>query len=313
MARALVTGGAGFIGSNLTPELLKLGHSVLVFDDISTGQLENIPDSPDISLTRGDIRDYSQVLAAVAGADVVFHMAAQVGNVLSLQQPDLDLITNASGTINLLRACREQGVNRVILSSSSAIFGETQYVPMDENHPKDPVSPYGLSKLAAEKYCLILGQEYELSVCCLRYFNVYGVNQYFNPYGNVLPIFVERALEGQSLTIYGDGNQTRDFIDVKDIVRANLLAMESGAQGAFNIGTGIATTVNELTKHLLDAFDYPIEVVYAPPRAGEVLHSLADISKARHEMSFSPTVSVEQGVKTYVNWFKERRAQASKQ
>ena len=311
MSRVLVTGGAGFIASNLTPELLEMGHSVTVFDDISTGQLENIPDSPSISLTRGDIRDPSQILAAVAGQEVVYHMAAQVGNVLSLQQPDIDLNTNALGTINLLRACREQGVKRVILSSSSAIFGETQYVPMDENHPKDPVSPYGLSKMAAEKYCLILGQEYDISVCCLRYFNVYGVNQYFNPYGNVLPIFVERALAGQSLTIYGDGLQTRDFIDVKDIVRANLLAMESGAAGVFNIGTGIATTVNELTKYLLAAFDYPIEVTYAPARAGEVLHSLADITKAQDEMNFSPTVSVEQGVKTYVNWFKQKRAQAS--
>ena len=311
MSRVLVTGGAGFIASNLTPELLEMGHSVTVFDDISTGQLENIPDSPSISLTRGDIRDPAQILAAVEGQEVVYHMAAQVGNVLSLQQPDIDLNTNALGTINLLRACREQGVKRVILSSSSAIFGETQYVPMDENHPKDPVSPYGLSKMAAEKYCLILGQEYDISVCCLRYFNVYGVNQYFNPYGNVLPIFVERALAGQSLTIYGDGLQTRDFIDVKDIVRANLLAMESGAAGVFNIGTGIATAVNELTKYLLEAFDYPIEVNYAPARAGEVLHSLADISKARDEMNFSPTVSVEQGVKTYVNWFKQKRAQAS--
>jgi len=234
-----------------------------------------------------------------------------VGNVLSLERPDSDLNTNALGTINLLRACEQQGVKRVIYSSSSAIFGETQYLPVNEDHPKDPVSPYGLSKLAAEKYCLILAQEYDLSVCCLRYFNVYGVNQYFNPYGNVLPIFAERALAGQSLTIYGDGTQTRDFIDVKDIVRANLLALESGAAGVFNIGTGIATSVNDLTQSLLNTFSHPIEVVYAPPRAGEVQDSLADISKARSEMNFSPTVLIEEGVKTYVAWFAEKRAQAS--
>lgn len=306
--RTLVTGGAGFIGSNLVARLLELGYSVAVFDDFSTGRQENLPQNPGLTIQRGDTRDYSQVFRSMKGVDVIFHMAAQVGNVLSLQGPDSDLQTNAIGTINVLKACREQGVKHIIFSSSSAIFGETRYVPVDEEHPKDPLSPYGLSKLAAEKYCLILAAEYGLHICCLRYFNVYGINQHFNPYGNVIPIFVERALEGKSLTIYGDGSQTRDFIDVRDVVNSNVLALESRVEGVFNIGTGTATSVNELAEYVLKAIGKDVGLVYAPPRSGEVRHSIADVSKAKRELGFSATVSIEQGVRDYMSWFATRHS-----
>ena len=181
--RALVTGGAGFIGSNLVAKLLELGHLVTVLDDFSTGQRDNLPESGNLTVHQGDVLDHPLLLESMEGAEVVFHMAAQVGNVLSLQRPDSDLKTNALGTIKVLQACRDVGAKRVVLSSSSAIFGETKYVPVDEVHPQDPASPYGLSKLAAEKYCLLLAKEYGLETCCLRYFNAYGVNQYYNPYG----------------------------------------------------------------------------------------------------------------------------------
>jgi UDP-glucose 4-epimerase len=301
--RALVTGGAGFIGPNLVAGLLELGHSVIVLDNFSTGQPENLPYSPGLTIQEGDVLDYSQVLASVKEADVVFHMAAQVGNVLSLQRPESDLSANAIGTINVLQASRDCGIKQIIYSSSSAIFGETKYIPVDEDHPKDPASPYGLSKLAAEKYCLILGAEYGLRVCCLRYFNVYGANQRFNPYGNVIPIFVEWALRGEPLIIYGTGNQTRDFVEVRDIVNSNLLAMEKGAEGVFNIGTGVATSVNELARQVINAVDKEVDLGYAPPRHGEILHSLADISRAATYLSFKPAISIEEGVRSYVSWF----------
>lgn len=303
MVRALVTGAAGFIGSNLVPELLKLGHSVLVLDNFSNSNRDSLPQSPDISIREGDVCNYQDVLEAVQGVDIVFHMAAQVGNVLSMERPTADLKTNVVGTINLLQACQEHNIKQIVYSSSSAIFGETQYVPVDESHPKDPMSPYGLSKYAAEKYCLILGAEYGLRIACLRYFNVYGALQYFNPYGNVLPIFAEKVLQGEPLTIYGDGEQTRDFIDVRDIVRANILAMDHQANGVFNIGTGVATTVNQLTKSVIGALDRDVKVDYAPSRSGEVLHSVANIEKANRDLEFYPSVSIDDGVRNYLSWF----------
>jgi UDP-glucose 4-epimerase len=230
-----------------------------------------------------------------------------VGNVLSMERPKSDLKTNVVGTLNLLQACRDQNLKQIVYSSSSAIFGETQYVPVDENHPKAPMSPYGLSKYAAERYCLILGAEYGLRIACLRYFNVYGTLQRFNPYGNVLPIFAEKALQGAPLTIFGDGEQTRDFIDVRDIVRANILAMEHQANGVFNVGTGVATTVNQLARSVVSALDRDVKIEYAPSRSGEVLHSVAKIEKANRELEFFPVVSIDDGVQNYLSWLTSSR------
>lgn len=302
--RALVTGGAGFIGSHVVSKLMERGCSVAVLDDYSTGADENLPNSSALALIQGDIRDYGHVLQAARGADVVFHLAAQVGNVLSLERPDTDLATNALGTINVLKACRELSIPKLVYSSSGAIFGETVYVPVDEDHPKAPVSAYGISKLCAEHYCLVLGAEYKLQVSCLRYFNAYGVNQRFNPYGNVIPIFVERALKGEPLHIYGDGEQTRDFVDVRDLAEANLAAWDSDAQGVFNIGTGVATTVNQLARHIIEAVGNEVPITYGPSRAGEVKDSVSDISKAASLLGFHPSISIQQGVKDYVEWYK---------
>jgi len=301
--RALVTGAAGFIGSNLVPELLKLGHSVLVLDNFSNSRRQNLPSSPGVTICKGDVTVYDDVVNAVKQSDVVFHMAGQLGNVLSMERPQTNLITNVVGTINLLQACHERNLKQIVFSSSSAIFGETKYIPVDEAHPKDPMSPYGLSKYAAEQYCLILGAEYGLRVACLRYFNVYGVLQHFNPYGNVLPIFAEKVMAGEPLTIYGDGEQTRDFIEVSDIVRANILAMQCEANGVFNIGTGVATTVNQLAKIVIEAADKDVEIKYAPARSGEVQDSVATIAKASKELDFQPSVSINEGVRNYIACF----------
>ena len=301
--KALVTGGAGFIGSNLVWKLVEREYSVVILDDYSTGSNENLPTSANIEVVRGDVKDYQQVLKAARGAQVAFHLAAQVGNVLSLERPDTDLVTNALGTINVLKACHELGIRNMVYSSSSAIFGETAYIPVDEKHPKEPVSAYGISKLSAEHYCLVLGEEYGLRVACLRYFNAYGINQRFNPYGNVIPIFVQQALRGESFNIYGDGDQTRDFIDVRDLVAANLRAYDNDANGVFNIGTGIATTVNQLAKHVIDAVGTQVSMNYGPSRAGEVRDSVADISKASSDLGFRPSISIQQGVKDYASWY----------
>ena len=166
------------------------------------------------------------------------------------------------------------------------------------------MSAYGISKLCAEHYCLVLGAEYGLQASCLRYFNAYGVNQRFNPYGNVIPIFVERAIKGEPLHIYGDGGQTRDFIDVRDLADANLAAYHSDAQGVFNIGTGVATTVNELAKHIIEAVGNEVPITYGPSRTDEVRDSVSDIGKAASQPGFHPSISIEQGVKDYVEWYR---------
>ncbi len=301
--KVLVTGGAGFIGSNMVEALLGRGFDIVIFDDFSTGRKDNLPGDKRIKVIKGDVRDYNKLKDAAKGCDVIFHMAAQVGNVLSLQKPHENMEINAVGTLNALRACKELGIKSIVYSSSCANFGETKHTPIDEAHPMQPVSPYGVSKLAGEQLCLALGPIYGVKAACLRYFNVYGKRQRFNPYGNVLPIFAERIKKGQPLTIYGDGRQTRDFIDVRDVVAANLLAFEKQAEGAFNIGTGAATTVNGLVKFVIEAAGKKVEVIRAPPRAGEVRDSVASIKKARKELGFAPKIEVEQGVKDYFEWF----------
>ncbi len=302
--RALVTGGAGFIGSNLVRSLLGRGYSVVILDDYSSGADENLPKDPKLEVMRGDVREYQDVLRAGTGADVAFHLAAQVGNVLSLEHPDTDLVTNALGTINVLKACHELSIPQMVYSSSSAIFGETAYIPVDEAHPKAPASAYGISKLSAENYCLVLSAGYGLKVACLRYFNAYGSNQRFNPYGNVIPIFVEQALKDEPLHIYGDGEQTRDFVDVRDLVEANLLAYDNSAHGVFNIGTGMATTINQLARHVIEAVGTEVPINYSPARAGEVRDSVADIGEAVSQLGFRPSISIKQGVKDYVSWYR---------
>ncbi len=302
--KALVIGGAGFIGSNLVEELVKRKFEVVVYDDFSTGSMSNFAAIKDkIRIVKADIRSYPELRAAAKDCSVVFHLAAQVGNALSLENPHESMEINAGGTINVVNACRENKIKSLVYSSSCAIFGETRYTPVDEKHPLNPVSPYGVTKLAGEQICIALGSYHDIKVCCLRYFNVYGKNQRFNPYGNVLPIFAERVKRGKELIVYGDGNQTRDFIDVRDVVSANILAFERQASGVYNIGTGKASTVSELVKCVKDASGKEIKPVNKPPRAGEVRDSVADISKARKELCFSPKVTLKQGVRDYFEWF----------
>lgn len=303
MTKALVTGGAGFIGSNLVKQLITEGYDVVVLDNLSSGYAANLSHLNHVKLIEGDVRDESIVSRSIDGSEVVFHLAASVGNLRSIENPVADSTANVIGTINLLEAARRAGVKKIICSSSAAIFGELCYLPIDERHPAEPDSPYGVSKLAEEKMCLAYARLYDLDAICLRYFNVYGVSQRFDAYGNVIPIFVGRILRHEPLTIYGDGDQTRDFVNVRDVVRANLLAATSnGLTGAFNIASGISTTVNQLVELLRETTGTDVPVTYAPPRPGEVRDSLADISKARAILGYEPSIAMSEGLAEYAAW-----------
>ena len=304
--KTLVTGGAGFIGSNLVKQLLADGHEVSVLDSLLSGYRSNIAPYPDVRFIEGDIRDETAVAEAISGAEVVFHLAASVGNKRSIDQPLLDADINVMGTIKVLEAARNAGVRKIVASSSAGIFGELKTLPIKEDHAVEPDSHYGSSKLCMEKHCLSYAKLYDMEAVCLRYFNVYGPNQRFDAYGNVIPIFVFKMLRGEALTIFGDGEQTRDFVNVKDVVRANIKAAQAeGVSGAFNTASGSRVTINDLVALLNQASGIMPVVEYGAKRPGDVLHSLADISAARRAYDYSPSITLEDGLKEYMAWAKE--------
>ena len=309
MTKALVTGGAGFIGSNVARLLAEDGYDVVVLDNLSTGFRENLRELRSVRFVQADVRDSSSVERALDGSEVIFHLAASVGNIRSIENALDDSDVNVLGTIRVLEAARRAGVRKVVCSSSAAIFGELRRLPIPEDHPTEPDSPYGVSKLAEEKMCLVYSKLYELDAVCLRYFNVYGVNQRYDAYGNVIPIFAHRLLRHEPLIVYGDGEQTRDFVNVADVARANLLAARSsGVSGAFNVGSGISLSVNRLAAMMLDASKTSVPVQHVEPRKGEVRDSRADISAAREALGFEPMVHIEQGLAEYMAWAKSELA-----
>jgi UDP-glucose 4-epimerase len=301
--RVVITGGAGFIGSTIAKELAAKDTEVIVLDNFSSGYRANINGHQGIRLVEKDIRDSAAVDAAVAGVDAVFHLAASVGNKRSIDQPVNDAEINVIGTLNVLEAARKSGVSKVIISSSAGIFGELKTLPIREDHPAEPDSPYGASKLCAEKQGLAYAKLYGMNVVCLRYFNVYGPNQRFDAYGNVIPIFAFQMLRGEPLTIFGDGEQTRDFVNVRDVVQANIkAAMTPSVTGAFNIGSGTRISINNLVERLKTVSGVKPVVRRGPPRAGDVRDSLAHISAAREAFGFEPTVSMDEGLAEYIQW-----------
>jgi len=303
--RALVTGGAGFIGSHVVDALLRERWAVRVLDNLSTGYRKNVAGKR-VEFLEGDIRDGALVVQATRDVDVVFHLAAHIGNVKSLAEPTTDSDVNAGGTVTALDAAVRNGVRRFVYSSSAAIFGELQGAVVGEDHPQLPTSPYGVSKLAGEKYSLCYGRLSTMVVVCLRYFNVYGVNQRYDAYGNVIPIFAQRLYTGQPLTVYGDGEQTRDFVNAKDVARANLLAATKAQRSAvYNVGCGESITVNLLAELVQEASGIRTRIEYAPPRGGEVLHCKADIRKLRTDLGFVPDPDVRGGLVEYFRWFTE--------
>jgi nucleoside-diphosphate-sugar epimerase len=300
---ALVTGGVGFIGSNVVKLLLENNWQVRVVDNLSTGYFANL-EGFDIDFIEGDVRDGELAARACAGADVVFHLAASVGRQRSLDDPITDSSVNLLGTINILEGMKKHGVPKIVYSSSAAIFGELQTDSIAEDHPQNADSPYGVSKLAAEKMILAYSGIYGMTGVCLRYFNIYGVNQRYDLYGNVIPIFVKRVFTGEPITIYGDGKQTRDFVNVKDIARANYLAaLNDNGSNVFNVGSGSSITINHLADLIRKLYGKDTKVVYAPPRPADVLHCKSDTKKARDVLNFSAKIDMEAGLKEYMQWY----------
>ena len=304
--KALVTGGAGFIGSNIVKLLVEEGHRVVVLDNMSSGYRENLAPYTDVEVVEGDIRDPVAVEKAMADVELVFHLAASVGNTRSIDNPVDDAEINLIGTIRILEGMRAAGARKIVVSSSAGIFGELQTLPIAEDHPLHPDSPYGVSKLAAEKVAFAYQSLYSIEVAALRYFNVYGVNQRYDAYGNVIPIFAHRIFSGEPILVFGDGEQTRDFVNVRDVARANYLAgTTEGATGAFNLGSGTRVTINDLAATMIDKAGVDTAVEHRPPRPGDVRHSLADLAAAQRAFGFQPSVSLDEGLTEYLAWARE--------
>jgi UDP-glucose 4-epimerase len=303
LRKVLVTGGAGFIGSNIARLVAaETGADVVVLDDLSSGYRDNLEGLP-VTFLEGDVRDPAMVRRAIDGCDTVFHLAASVGNTRSIDDPVRDSEINVIGTLRVLEAARGAGTGKIVYSSSAGIFGELKTLPIREDHAIDPDTPYGASKLGGEKLCLAYAKLYPIEAVCLRYFNVYGINQRYDAYGNVIPIFAHRVLHGEPITIFGDGEQTRDFVNVRDVARANLgAAQTAGLSGAFNVASATRITINELARLVTGASGVPAVVQYGPPRKGDVRHSLADISAARAAFGYHPSVGLDEGLREYMDW-----------
>ncbi len=299
--RVLVTGGAGFIGSHLVDALLARGDAVTVLDNLSNGSMDNLKNHTNNSAFRfiqGDIRDTKAIENAVVGVDAVIHEAAMISVPLSIEDPELTHSVNVEGTLALLKASLKQGAKRFVYASSCAVYGEQSQFPISEDAPPKPLSPYANSKLVAEQNCRTFYELKGLETVCLRYFNVYGARQ-TGEYAGVMTKFMERLRANQPPIIYGDGEQTRDFVYVSDVVDATLLALERGeaAGKALNIGTGRATSINELCAIFLrSAGKAGLKPTHEAPRAGDIRHSQADVTKAMKLLGYKPKISLEQGV-----------------
>jgi len=306
----LITGGAGFIGSNLVERLVEDGQAVRVLDDLSSGKKENVaPFHGRIEFVRGDVRDADLVRDAMEGVDVVFHLAAIASPVRSILEPIETNAVNIGGTLNVLIAAKEAGVRRIVFASSASVYGDDPMLPKTEKMLPAPRSPYAVSKVAGEHYCQAFYRMYGLETVCLRYFNVFGPRQDpASAYAAVVPAFITSALRGVPSTIYGNGEQSRDFVFVDNVVGANVLAGEASGVGGevYNIAGGKATTINALAKHVADVA-CPKEALIPTreaSRPGDLLHSCADISKAEVQLGYKCEVDLVEGIRRTVVWFR---------
>jgi nucleoside-diphosphate-sugar epimerase len=321
MALYLVTGGAGFIGSHLVRALLQRGETVRVLDDLSSGRLENLaglevgePGEPcRVELVRGSITDARACRRACAGVRGIFHEAAQVSVPRSIESPVESYEINVMGTLRVLEAARQCGVGRIVAASSSAVYGDTPTLPKVETMPPDPLSPYASGKLAGEALMRVYGEAHGMHTVSLRYFNVFGPYQLDDsPYTGVIALFARALLDGRAPTIFGDGEQTRDLTYVDNVVQANLLAMDRDlAPGTvLNVGSGQRVSINDLFRAMAQLLGSPVEARHAPPRAGDVVHSLASIDRARDLIGYRPSVAWREGLERTVAWYRARHANA---
>jgi len=300
--KVLVTGGAGFIGSHTVDALLEKGSQVWVLDNFSSGTLRNLRrwrGNPKFHFRKNTVMQ-SNVVDALAGkVDAIVHLAAIVSPYLSVKKPQIVNEVNVSGTLNVLRAAVKRKVERIVFASSSSVYGNQTILPISESNPLDPVTPYGVSKLSAEKYCGAFHHTYGLRTVSVRYFNVYGRRQSANPYSGVIAIFANKLSRGQQPTIYGDGEQTRDFIHVSDVVKANLRALETerGIGQAFNIGTGQSTSISQLYAILAELSNKNERVpAYADERPGDIKHSYANMERTRNILGFEAKIDLKHGL-----------------
>lgn len=312
MSRVLVTGGAGFIGGHLVERLVATGREVRVLDDLSTGFRRNLSAvENDVEFIEGTICDPQTLARCCAGVEVVFHLAAQGSVPRSVEEPRTAHEINATGTLNVLAAARDAGVRRVVYSASSAAYGDTPTLPKVETFPPQPLSPYAVSKLAGEYYCSCFSAVYGLSTISLRYFNVFGPRQDPNSqYAAAIPAFVTRLVRGQPPIVYGDGEQSRDFCFIENVVHANLLAaeVEHAAGEVVNIACGEHITLNRMIALMREHLGVDIEPQYEAPRPGDVRHSLADISAARRLLGYEPQVMFAEGLRRSIDWYRENYA-----
>jgi UDP-glucose 4-epimerase len=312
--KVLVTGGAGFIGSHLAVGLLEHGTSVRMLDNFATGRRSNLHAvGPDAEIVEGDIQSYERVNRAVDGCEVVFHQAALPSVPRSIQDPLTSNATNVIGTLNVLLAARDHGVRRVVLASSSSVYGANPSLPKTEDDPTLPISPYATAKLASENYARSFHSVYGLETVALRYFNVFGPRQDpTSQYAAVVPRFIAALLGGGQPVIFGDGSQSRDFTPVANVVDANLLAMDAPAAAgrAYNIACGDMISVNRLAEEIGGLLGCEVNPVYVAPRAGEVAHSLADLSRAKEELGYEPRVGLQEGLQRTIEHVREHELEA---
>jgi UDP-glucose 4-epimerase len=306
--KILVTGGAGFIASHIVDAYLNLGHEVTIIDNLSTGRRENL--NTRATFVEGDIRDTNKVRGVFDSTkfDIVSHHAAQMDVRRSVNDPVYDASVNIVGVLNILESCMKSGVQRFVFASSGgAIYGEQDYFPADERHPTRPISPYGVAKLTTENYLFYYKTVFGLDSVCLRYANVYGPRQ--NPEGEagVVAIFTSKMLASEQPVINGDGKQTRDYVFVRDVVQANVLALESKGTDIFNIGTGVEADVNTLFHHLKNATGSRAEEIHGPGKKGEQQRSVLDARKITGSLGWKPSVSLEEGLSQTVEYFKSER------
>lgn len=290
--RALVTGGAGFIGGHLVRALVARGMSVAVLDDLSMGRRENVP--AEVEFIQGDVRSQADVQKALVGAEIVFHEAAKVSIRSSVKEFYDDAEINLMGTLNLLRGCADAGVKKVVYASSMAVYDDCATpTPIPESYTVEPKSPYGVSKLAGEKYCMQFSQANQVECIVLRYFNTFGPGQTFTPYVGVITIFINKLLKGESPVVFGDGEQRRDFVHVSDIVQANIKAMDAKiVRGIYNVGTGRATSINQIASLLCDRINPRLQLSHAPEQPGELRNSIADLTRTSSDLGYRPAATL---------------------
>ncbi len=309
--RILITGVAGFIGSNLADRCLELGANVIGIDNMFNGSITNLNNAlknKNFKLIKGDLRDFSLLLEISKGIEILYHVGAFTSVPQSIIMPETCNSVNVNGTINILNVVRKNDIEKVIFSSSSSVYGDSNDLPLREDMPRNPISPYGTSKLAGESYMQSFQHIYGLKTLILRYFNVYGPRQKDSPYSGVIAIWLGRIIRNEDLIIFGDGKNSRDFTYIKDVIQANILAGEKNFSGEiFNIGAGSPISLTELAKLILKITEKEnLSIKYTDSRPGDIEHSFADISKAKELLNFHPQFNQEEGLQDYFRWFSQK-------